>query len=447
MTRTQKLIQETAAGNSWRQRETELLRNQALRLYAAEPVHNIKHAQVECYLMEHITAEIGPNELLVGRLPVDCPFSPDEEKAFQDEAAYAKAVGRINGIDSGATYHRVLDYEKVLKIGISGILQEIAKRRAAIDVTQPDTIERAVVYQAAEIALKGAVILAERYRQMLAELADTTSDADRAGELRTLAGILARVPDQPPRSFYEALQSMWLIQFCAFLIGDFSLTGRPDQYLYPYYRHDLETGVLTPEFALELIEQLYCKNNQIYGTWPASLMVGGVDRDGRPNWNELSYLFVRAIETTKLINPSVAVCYNEDIPEDLLQLGVKIIAQGLTKPAFFNDRLIIEGLVRAGVILEDARQYIHSTCVEITPIAASNISVATPYINLCKAFEYLFHDGRKIYGDEEAIDQVTATDLSELKTFASFYRRYKEIAAGIIRTQLQHASRDVYLKA
>lgn len=102
------------------------------------------------------------------------------------------------------------------------------------------------------------------------------------------------------------------------------------------------------------IEDLYYKHNEVYGDWPASIMVGGEDREGKPVWNELSAMCIEAIRTTGLINPSVAVCYTEDMPDDLLDTCVDILAEGYTRPSFFNDRIIQEGLRNAGVSREDA---------------------------------------------------------------------------------------------
>ena len=253
-----------------------------------------------------------------------------------------------------------------------------------------------------------------------------------------------RAPLLPCTHFHEALQIMWLMQFSLCLVGDISLTGRFDNYMNPFYQKDVADGLITKEFAFELIEHLYLKHNEIYDTWPASVMVGGVDRDGNPVWNELTELCIEAIRTTGLINPSVNVSYTPDMPEKLLDTCMEIIAQGYTRPAFFNDRVIQEGLRAAGMAERDSRYYIHSTCVEITPVAASNVQVATPYINLNKAYEYIFNGGKAIYGAECRVKPEVAVDLDALATFEDFYALAKSVVRGIIRANLEETVKYLY---
>ena len=150
--------------------------------------------------------------------------------------------------------------------------------------------------------------------------------------------------------------------------------------------------------------------------------------------------------TTKLVNPSVAVCYTPDMKEDLLDLCVESVANGFTKPSIFNDRVVREGLEAAGVSKRDARYYVHSTCVEITPISCVNIEVATPYINLIKAFEYILGGKKEMYGDICRVGNDIEFSLDALKSFDDFYALSKQVAAEIIRTYLNDVLKMMYVK-
>ena len=152
---------------------------------------------------------------------------------------------------------------------------------------------------------------------------------------------------------------------------------------------------------------------------------------------------IKAIETTGLVNPSVAICYNEAIPDDLFTLCLEMIEKGYTRPSIFNDDIIIKGLRQAGVSDEDSNYYIHSTCVEITPIAASNILVATPYINLNKGLEYIFNNGEKMFGNDFLRKEITTQNLSELDTFEKFYSTTKAMIDNILKGELEKIQSDV----
>ena len=259
-----------------------------------------------------------------------------------------------------------------------------------------------------------------------------------------MAANFERAPMEPCTHFYEAMQIMWAMQFCLRLVNDISLTGRFDNYMYPFYKKDIDDGVITREFAFDLICELYFKHNDIYDAWPASVMVGGVDRQGRPVWNELSYMCIEAIRTTGLVNPSVNVAYTDDMPDDLMDRCLEILAQGYTRPAFFNDRVIQQGLRCAGMSEEDSRYYIHSTCVEITPVGASNVQVATPYINLNKAYEYIFGGGKKLFGAECTVKPEVNVDLDSLTTYEAFEALTKKVVKGIIRANLERTAQYLY---
>ena len=418
-----------------------------------EPFHNLRRAKMDAYMFDHCTIEVSDFDLIIGRHSTEFVMSAEQHLEADEAQRMFDAVGMYqSGAMTASTGHRVIDYELLLREGVSGVLARVRAAREALDPHTPEFHEKNITYQSMEISLSALIRFGARARAVLLALAEQTEDAERRAQLETLSDIFAQVPERPARTFYEAIQSMWFVQFALCLIDDVSLTGHPDRYLYPYYKADLAAGRITREFAMQLIEQLYYKHNELYGSWPASLMVGGVDRNGNPVWNELTYMCIEAIRTTGLINPSVSVCYTEDMPDDLLQLCMEIIAQGYTRPAIFNDRVVQRGLRDAGVSEEDARDYIHSTCVEITPIAAANILVATPYVNLCKAFEYVLYEKKKPYtvgllthnigpgwgGVEQNPYLAHDVDFSldDLDTWDKFLALFKTVVAEIIASHV-----------
>lgn len=407
-----------------------------------------KRSFIEQYMFDNYPPVID-KDLIVGRCLPDTDESRTSFRAMYD---YMNQFGPgRGGYDNNKTTHRVIDIEKVLHLGIDGIIAEIDDYLAKTDANDR---QKVAFYETAKASLQGVVRFALRYHDALAAMAEAETDAARKSELLNLVKIFEQIPAKPAQHFYEAIQCMWFIQFCLLLVSDIAVNGRPDNYLWEYYKKDLDSGLITRELALHLIEEVYRRNNDVYGTWDASVMIGGVDREGNPVWNEVTKMCLEAIETVGMVNPSVGVCYTEDIPEDILDLCVDKIAKGYTFPSLFNDRIVQAGLRDAGVTVEDARYYQHSTCVEITPIGASGIYVAMPYINLNRTFDFILNEKKTNYkignvgymgpgygGDDKEHYLAHDVDfqLDELDTFDKFYALAKKVASEIIASHCQGA--------
>jgi len=406
--------------------------------------HNLRRSMIDRAIFEGYPIDFDDYELLVGRVADPHELTDEQRELAEAARKYLKASDKMAGTSTAFTGHRVIDYELLLNTGIRAILERVEGKLAAIDFSRPEDASTAAFYESVEMSLKAFVTFCARCRETLIERAAATEDEKRRGELLRMAQNFDKAPMEPCTHFYEALQIMWAMQFCLRLINDISLTGRFDNYMYPFYKKDIEEGYITREFAFDLICELYFKHNDIYDAWPASVMVGGVDRQGNPVWNELSYMCIEAIRTTGLVNPSVNVAYTDDMPDDLMDTCLEILAQGYTRPAFFNDKVIQEGLRAAGMSDEDSRYYIHSTCVEITPVGASNVQVATPYINLNKAYEYIFGGGKKLFGAECTVKPEVHVDLSSLTTYEAFEALTKKIVRGIIRANMERTAKYLY---
>lgn len=409
--------------------------------------HNLRRAYIDKYIFDNYSVQIGAEDLIAGTLTQSYDITVEKQEIIDKGLLIERSAGAQGGFNVGGTYHRVIDYEKLLSKGIEGIIEEIDKKIAKLSYSNPETSGKRAFYESCRISLQGVCDFAHRYHLVLKEMSESEKDEARAVQLKAMSDNFSVVPLKPAKHFYDAMQSMWFVQFCLKLLEDVTLSGRIDNYLFPYYQRDIESGYITKEFAFELICQLFIKNNEIYGTWPASIMVGGVDRAGKAVWNDLTYMCVDAIEVTGLINPSVAVCYTEDMPDELLDKCINTIAKGYTRPSIFNDRIIRQGLIEAGVSQEDSRYYVHSTCVEITPIGCSNIMVATPYININKAFEYIFGGKKAIYGEACRLKNEVEFNLNDLKNFDDFYSLTKRVVSEILNAYLTEVCDGMYQTA
>ncbi|MEI6503080.1 MAG: pyruvate formate lyase family protein, partial [Armatimonadota bacterium] len=208
------------------------------------------------------------------------------------------------------------------------------------------------------------------------------AEAARAGELREIARICAKVPAQPAETFQEAVQMLW---FAYMVAGDG--VGRPDVYLNDYYVADLQAGRITPEQAQELVECLMVKLHGDYaeGVYNVSsihtLTLAGVLPDGSDATNDLTRLFLRAIQSVRLLRPTIYVRCHDETPQDVLELAVEMLGEGLAEPSFYGDKPVIAGLERLGVPLEQAREYALSGCTEIV-VPGANWGAPNGWINL-----------------------------------------------------------------
>ncbi|MDR1734923.1 MAG: hypothetical protein LBR73_08610 [Oscillospiraceae bacterium] len=388
--------------NSRRGIELDYLNHWSRVATAGEPEQHMRRALQNNYIFDNYSLELTEGELLAGQYSIYWERPKDSHYPPNDGGTMCASTG-----------HRAIDYDLLLNKGVKHIFSVLDEK----PVTP--------FYAAVRVALEGYVRFAERMR----EACTVQGRPD-------LAALFEKAPLEPCTSFHEAVQTVWFAQFAFGLAGDSPLAGRPDQYLYPFYKADMDAGHLTRQKAEEIIHSWYLKHNAFFDTWPAALMVGGTDRDGKPVWNELTEIMIEGIREVGLINPAVAVCYTEDMPPHILRLCVDLIAEGYTKPALFNDRICREGLEMAGVRPADARVYMHSTCVELTPVASSNIQVATPYLNPCKALEYVLGGGHRLWGG--STDLRSAVDIPPLDTFDNLYSATKEALGEIIRRGIEH---------
>lgn len=328
---------------------------------------------------EKIEPIIGENELIVGK-----PGVYDEEISEKMRAVKEKGIDDIIAF-VGQDSHMAVDFELLLDKGVAGIKEQIENKLSC----EKDE-DKQKYYSCCIDCLNVILDFSMRYSRLAKELAAVESNPQRKSELETIANVCQNVPQNPATSFYEAIQSINFIAFtlsydpCRCVYQQFMM-GRPDQYLYKYYKHDIENNVITKEFAQTLINCMCIQiNNRVPNGLSCGYMLGGRRADGSVVANELTEMFMQAIDDVRLVYPAVGLCYTFDMPGKYLDKACKILSHGRSHPAIFNDDLITSGLEQYGVPHNEAVRYTHSTCVEITPETSSNIWVASPYTNMAQ---------------------------------------------------------------
>ena len=364
-----------------------------------------------------------PIELLAGERVVGRPDlrPPTPEEAGQIDAA-RQVLDSIPPFPGGDAGHFHPDYEKLFRLGIGGIQAEVHSRRE-----RAATAEKRTFYEACDMALEGLSGYAIRVGEEC-EAAAAGAQRDEGSRWEELARICRRVATQPPATFHEAIELMFLTLIGLWYGEDHGLTtpGRMDQTLRPFYEADLAAGRTTREEALELICCLYIQGNMILGAGSAlSVMVGGRDRDGNDATNELTYLCLAARSATQLVYPTVGLAWHEGTPVELTRFSCRMLRSGIGDPAFFNDELIASGLRDHGVSSPDSYNYMNSTCVEIKVVGASNMWVTAPYFNCPRALL-------------EVMDGVVEGELADPATFDELNALVKERLTETVRKAAQN---------
>ena len=312
-------------------------------------------------------------------------------------------------MEQRAPGHTVGD-DKIFKKGMLDFKKEIQESISKLDFyNDPEAFSKREELRAMEIAADALIVFAKRYSKKLSELAEKEKDKQRKNELETMAGICERVPANAPRTFWEALQYYWFVHLgvtTELNTWDSFNPGRLDQHLYPFYKRDIESSLLTEEFARELLQSFWIKfNNQ-----PAPpkvgvtalesntytdfclINIGGVTEKGEDASNEMSYLLLDTIEEMRLLQPSSMLQVSKKNPDRLLKRALKIIKTGYGQPSIFNTDAIIQELTRQGKSIIDARCGGASGCVEAGAFG-KEAYILTGYFNIPKILEITLHNG------------------------------------------------------
>lgn len=355
------------------------------------------------------------HELLIGHQIARQRYS----KAEQDEAwAYLNTLPPAYG----QTGHCEIDSSRILALGITGVQGEIRRMReeAADEQTRN-------AYTSFILALDGLLALVNSAHEAAKRALAISAEARRP-EVAEIVASTGRLLSGPPVTFQDALQLYWLVWLALTYADHVSCVtlGHIDRWAYPFYLADTAAGRLSKERALELIECLYLHLNDCAPSGLAfPVMLGGKQPDGADASSDLSVLCMEALRRTNLVYPTVGIAWNERTPPELFNCAVELVSCGYTTPAFFGDDVIQKGMRVYGVPEDEAWQYINSACVEITPVGASNVWVASPYFSVCRLL----------------LDEIAAIAQGQTETpasFGAFYEAYMQRLQSAINEAVIH---------
>ena len=345
-----------------------------------------------------------------------------KENYGEEINAIAKVV-KINQKDH-AQGHICPDTKTWLELGPKGLMTKAYEKLKNCDENQKE------FYECTIIVLEGVCHFMMRYHDYILTMLESLED-DNKKSLQRVADICANLASRPAQSFHEAVQSLWFLFVVLHMESNASSfsPGRMDQYLYPYYQKDIEKGIISKQEALEILECLWLKFNQIvylrnqhsakyFAGFPIgfNIAIGGIDENGCNIYNELSLLLLKAQYHLGLPQPNLSVRLNKNSSHELIQEAIKVVAKGSGMPQFFNDEAIVNSMIKdLGIEEKDARNYAIVGCVELTTHGNNLGWSDAAMFNLNKALELTMNHGKCLLTNEPI-----GLDLGSIETYESF---------------------------
>ena len=339
-------------------------------------------------------------------------------------------------------------YTDVINEGIAAIRRRITAKMSQLDTTVPGDYEKEMYYKALLASADGVVALANRYSKEAARLAAIENDETRKAELLEISRICAKVPEYPAESFREAVQSFYLYHIVIFMEQNAASynPGRMDQYLYPFYKADLDAGRITQNEAQELLDCLWVKfsepcifQDKISAKYSAgypmyqNLCAGGVDHTGADAVNDVSYMILQATMDVQLYQPSLSVRYSmSKNPDSFLRKIIDLIKLGTGFPAFHCDEVGTSMMMNKGVPLREAYNWNPCGCVETNLEGKMCGFTSFADLNLGGMVEAALLQGKSRKYDK--LVTMPTKDPRKIKTYEEFEETVKaHISYGIKR--------------
>lgn len=452
----------------------------------------VRKAYAQKYMGEHLPAKVKPDELIVGR--------PNQNSVgwgtvmpiyYTEEEGKEAARHQLN--EASVWGHHPPQFEKIINLGIEGVAAEIQEALGR-QLAQDKSDEFALMeYRAMLIALDGIAVFAKRHANEALREACLCKDPSRSAELLLISRNCSKVPMLPAQTFAQALQAYWFTYCIINSGGEYIPLGRADQILYPYYKKDLDSGLITKEQARDLMASFLVKCNEKvvtdtkkvenhynfglfsqgiipdekleesgtnqtggynvralswrndedinsdanfnYGQsgndWLMNCMVGGVTPDGKDATNDLSYMILEIMNEMCLLMPTMGARIHKNSPPSFVDTVARVLRYGQGEPVIYNDEVNIQGFVDFGIPLKEARDYSNDGCWE-TLIPGRSYFTYAHVMNL-RCVEWVLYRGISQHnGKMEGLD---TGNPQEFKSFEEFFEAYSKQVAEYISNQ------------
>ncbi|HYE12402.1 MAG TPA: pyruvate formate lyase family protein, partial [Patescibacteria group bacterium] len=369
-------------------------------------------------------------EAFLAQLPKETARVAVDTGFVDNDSKWRQAVGEITP-----------DYQDVLfKKGFGGIIREAKEHLSKLSLTSAEDMKKIDFYNSIIITSEGIISLANRYSEKARGCAAMENNASRKNELLIIADICNKIPENPPSTFYEAIQFVWFTQLGGILSENpLALNvGRFDQCMYPYYKSDIDKEIITKDQIQELIEAFWIKLSEWVWTISANtaeffagynqfqnLTIGGKTREGKDATNELSYMCLKATERVKTHQPGLSVRIHQDCPGEFLSAVTHLVSKGTGFPAIHNDNAGYQMLINAGYEPEDARDWNNCGCV-VPHFRKTGEWTSAVNINFTSALEFALNQGKsRLTGKKIGLDEEAANNFEAYEDVKrAFYKQF-----------------------
>jgi formate C-acetyltransferase len=429
-------------------------------------------------MVHHLPQEILPGDLIAGgRFNVQTSTCLDEKQAREYLDTIEGADGLRQAVihfhnhgygNAGCTSgHLIPDYPRVIREGFSGIQEDLHRlynRLSKEDKSGPKGAQLRGMLTAVTMPRD----LAKQYRKVCKKLAMETADPDRKAELIRMADNLKRVPWNPPRDFWEAVQALWLTHMLVMADENYpgpgTSFGRIDQYLYPLWQKSLDEG-MEREFGKEILKCFWIHANTAYdfmirtggnqgitAGYGQLLTVGGLGAAGEDLTNDLTYAILEVIdEMSPILEPKPNVRLHRGSPDRLMDKVVSMVGESQGAPFLINfDERSMAGMLlqakRAGVedLINESNvhEYAPVGCLENTMCGNDRSGTVDNNLNLVKAVELALTGGYDLLpftdpltGKTDLMNRVgpNTGDPRTFTEFSQFWDAYVQQTAYIIQ--------------
>jgi formate C-acetyltransferase len=454
------------------------------------------HVQRRAWFVREVMVNYLPQEILPGDLIAGCRFNIQTSLCLteKEQKAFDRLIMGKNGVraavkwfhdhgygNSGATCgHLVPDYPRAISMGWQVIYEDLKARYDELSEKDKQG-EKGAQLAAMMTAATMPRDLAGKYADFCQKLAEGEADKERKNELRQMAENLRRVPWAPPKTFWEAVQALWLTHML--IMSDENYPGpgvsfgRIDQYLYPYWQHSIEIG-MDREFGKEILKCLWIHCNTVYDAMIRNgndgitsgfgqlITLAGVGRDGKDMANDLTYAMLEVIdEMSPILEPKPNVRLHKNTPDALLDRVADMISASQGAPFLLNfDERSMAGMLREAkksdntrLIREDnVHDYAPVGCLENTMCGNDRSGTVDNNLNLLKAVELVLTGGRDLLpffdpmtGKTERIrqDGPDTGDAEAFAAWAQFWKAYQQQTEYIIQKCVDLYERSESIRA
>ncbi|MBQ8341668.1 MAG: DUF3029 family protein [Clostridia bacterium] len=315
--------------------------------------------------------------------------------------------------------HYAPDYEHILRVGLPGMIDEID---TSMQVHRNDP-HKIVTLQAMKKTLCGFFEMIRKY-MLQAEVLSSSPDFNKE-RLQFIADNCRAILNGPPKSFAQALQLVWFCHTAFLMEGRYAMAfGRMDQYLYPFYKADIDQGDLTDETVIELLENVFVRlqNDTV------NICIGGQNARGECELNPLSRCILRAVRGCNVPGPNLSLRYTQNTPDDFLDECLETIGTGLGYPAIMNDDVNIAALKKYGYADEDVYNYSMVGCIE-NFITGKQPPWSDGRFDTPRFFDYIFNNGVSITNQSVGLNLCKLEDIASMSDFMKVFE--KQLAFGV----------------